>query len=128
MSHGRHSHLALSIQCRFKLTITYFFWLSSESWNDPKMPFALSTMEYKNVFTCTSSPFSASPSAVRNRLINYMPFWELAPSSMAHTLGCPLALLDVFFVCNTTAYACDVERESFGSLLQVVLAIEMLYL
>ena len=59
------------------------------------------------------------------RLIKDMCFWELAPSSKVHTLG---HLLDIFFVCNPTLYGLGVERESFGSLVQVVLVIEMHYL
>ena len=58
-------------------------------------------------------------------LIKDMCFWELAPSSMVHTLGHLLAL---FFVCNPTRYCLGVERESFGSLVQVVLMIETYYL
>ena len=58
-------------------------------------------------------------------LIKDMCFWELELSSKVHTLGC---LLDLFFVCNPTPYGLGVERESFGSLVQVVLAIETYYL
>ena len=57
-----------------------------------------------------------------------MRFWELAPSSMVHTLGRLLALLDLFLVCNPTSYGLGVERESFGGSVQVVLAIETHYL
>ena len=60
------------------------------------------------------------------RLIKDMHFWELAPSSMVHTLGRLLALLDLFFVCDPTSYG--LERESFGGLVQVVLAMETHYL
>ena len=62
------------------------------------------------------------------RLIKDMRFWELAPSCMVHTLGCLLALLDIFFVCNLTSYGLGVERESFGGLVQVVFAIKTHYL
>ena len=62
------------------------------------------------------------------RLIKDMCFWELAPSSMVHMLGSLLALLDIFFVCNPTSYGLGVEQESFGGLVQVVLAIETHYL
>ena len=60
-------------------------------------------------------------------LIKDMRFLELAHSSKVHTLG-HLALLDLFFVCNPTSYGLGVERESFGGLVQVVLAIETHYL
>ena len=58
---------------------------------------------------------------------NNMCFWELAPSSMVHTLGRLLTLLGLFFVSNPTSYGLGVERESFGGLVQVVFAIETHY-
>ena len=61
-------------------------------------------------------------------LIKDMRFWELGPLSMAHTLGRLLALLDLFFVCNPTSYGLGVERESFGGLVQVALAIKTYHL
>ena len=61
-------------------------------------------------------------------LIKDMCFWELVTSSKVHMLGRLLALLDLFFVCNPTPYGLGVERESFGSLVQVVLMIETYYL
>ena len=61
-------------------------------------------------------------------LIKDMLFWEQAPSCMVQTFGCLLALLDLFFVFNLTTYGLGVERESFGGLVQVVLAIETHYL
>ena len=62
------------------------------------------------------------------RLIKDMRFWELTPSSMVHTLGRLLALLNLFFAYNSTSYGLGVERESFGSLVQVVFVIETHYL
>ena len=47
---------------------------------------------------------------------------------MAHMLGHVLALLDLSFVCNPTIYSLVIEWEPFGSLVQVVLEIEMYYL
>ena len=68
------------------------------------------------------------------RLMKDMCFWELAPSSMVHTLGrlpdllsLP-DLLNLFFACDPTPYGLGVEQESFGGLVYVVLAIEMHYL
>ena len=61
-------------------------------------------------------------------LIKDTRFLELAHLSKVHMLGHLLALLDLFFVCNPTSYGLGVERESFGGLVQVVLAIETHYL
>ena len=62
-------------------------------------------------------------------LIKDMLFWELvASSSMVHTVGCLLVLLDFFFVCNPMSYGLGVglavEQESLGSLVYVVLGMK----